>query len=278
MMMGGMYLRKDQISSGPITQYLRDLVRYRHLCLSLVRSDMRSRFRRSYVGSLWAILQPLAFSAILGYVLHIFFGQAFAPYFMFVLTGFVVWDVVVASINGSLPALETGGGFLMQARIPLFVFQARVSIGALINFGFGSFAVVVGSLLTGTVPVNLVPMVQLIPFVILLLAFSLPLTILFSIIGVQFRDANHIVPLAVQLGFLTAPVILPREVFEQPQLAFIQYVNPATPLLDLFRDPMLHGAWWSLHDVVIVVMWIAGLWATALITARLASRRVIFHI
>lgn len=277
-MSNGVYLRKDDETNSWIKQYAVDLIRYRFLCLSLVGADLRSRFRRSYIGGLWGVLQPLLFAVILGYVLHIFFDQAFEPYFIFVLTGFVVWDVVVVSVNGSLPALENGGGFLMQARIPLFVFQARVTLGALVNFCFGLCAVFVGWLIVGSAPVNFLPMIQLLPFAILLLAFSLPLSIIFSIVGAQFRDANHIVPLAVQLGFLTAPVILPRAVFEQPQLAFIQYVNPATPLLDLFRDMVLHGAWWSIDDLAVVGLWTAGLWAVALITARLASRRVIFHI
>jgi lipopolysaccharide transport system permease protein len=272
------YIRHGGTHRTRLRRYVAEVWGYRHLIWSLVLSDLQSRYRRSVLGLAWAVLQPIILSALLAYVFSLFFGQPFKPFFIFVLTGFVIWDAVVMSITAGLTALENAGGFLMQARIPLLVFQLRIALGAIINFGFGLIAVAFGAISVGSLPETVLPLLMIFPYALLLLLLLTPLTIVFSILGIRYRDANHIVPIALQLVFLTAPIIIPREAFEQPQLAMIQYLNPVVPLLDVFRAPILHGEWAKVDDLLLVLLWGLGLWTIALISARLSTRRIMFYI
>ena len=60
-------------------------------------SDLRARFRRSYLGILWAMLQPLLMTAALSVVLV--FEQSFQEYSVYVYTGFISWEFIAAGFN-----------------------------------------------------------------------------------------------------------------------------------------------------------------------------------
>ena len=77
---------------------------------------------------------------------------------------------------------------------------------------------------------------------------------------------------------LLSPVMLPREVFQEPQLKFMDFLNPLVPLLDMFRDPIVYGRGWEIQDVVVLSIWIVGIWAAALIASVSVGRRVMFAI
>ena len=72
-------------------RYVLDVGRYRHLCWNLVGSDLRSRFRRSHLGIIWAIIQPLSFALIIAFVYGQLFGQkSFWEYAIYVYSGMLV--------------------------------------------------------------------------------------------------------------------------------------------------------------------------------------------
>lgn len=260
-----------------ILSYPASLFRFRDLTLNLVGSDLRSRFRRSRLGILWAILQPLGFSLMLALVWGALFkSKTFWEFAIYTFSGLIVWEFFVATVMGGLVALMNAAGYLKQSRIPLLVFQIRVPLTALVIFLFAIIGLfgLMGALAV-LPPLGLHYLyVALFPAVMLFL--MVPLAILFSLLGAQFRDTQHIMTLVVQGLFFISPVMLPREVLAEPQLAWLQYINPMVSLLDLFRDPLLHGLAWSSEDVIVVSAWGAGLWMLAAFVSARFGRQIVF--
>ncbi|MDP3493889.1 MAG: ABC transporter permease [Hyphomonadaceae bacterium] len=257
--------------------YFVDLVRYRHLAWNLVGSDLRSRFRRSHLGILWAVLQPLGFSLIIAVVWsQVFKADSFMTFTVYVYSGMLVWEYFSQCIVIGLDSLMSSRGYLKQARIPFLIFQVRVPLSGLVVMACGMIGLVVLMVAVGQFPplglhLLLVPL-----FMGMLLLLVIPLSIIFSIIGPSFRDARYIIALALQAVFFLSPVMLDRAVLHSPSLSLLQYINPVISLLDLFRNPMLHGLLWSSQDVAIWACWTAGLWAIALWTTVRTGRKIIF--
>lgn len=259
------------------SRYLADLVRYRHLAWNLVGSDLRSRFRRSHLGILWAVLQPLGFSLIIAVVWsQVFKAASIMTFTIYVYSGMLVWDYISQCVTIGLDSLMSSAGYLRQARIPFLIFQMRVPLSGLVIMGCGWVGLVMLMAVTGHMPAIGFHLLLLPLFVGMLLLFVLPLSIIFSIIGPSFRDARYIIALALQAVFFLSPVMLDRAVLHSPSLSLLQYINPVISLLDLFRDPMLHGALWSLQDLAIWALWTIGLWAIALVTMVRTGRKIIF--
>jgi len=258
-------------------RYVVDLARYRHLAWNLVGSDLRSRFRRSHLGILWAVLQPLGFSLIIAVVWsQVFQAASFMTFTIYVYSGMLVWDYFAQCVTIGLDSLMSSRGYLKQARIPFLIFQMRVPLSGLVIMACGLVGLVLLMAVTGQLPPIGLHLLLVPIFMGMLLLLVLPLSMIFSIIGPSFRDARYIIALALQAVFFLSPVMLDRAVLHNPSLSLLQYINPVISLLDLFRDPMLHGLLWSRQDVIIWALWTVGLWTVALWTMIRTGRKIIF--
>jgi len=262
-----------------VFRYIADLVAYRHLCWHLVGSDLRSRFRRSRLGILWAFIQPLGFAIMIAYVWGAFDRRVSTWEFAFyVLAGHAVFDLFSNVVNSGQTAIMAAGGYLKQARVPLLIFQFRVTATAIVFFLVELIAVVAFGAAIGAFPppgqhLLLIPL-----YVVVAGLFCLPLCMLFSIAGTLYRDLRHASALLLRAFFLTSPVMLPRAILEQPKLQFLEVLNPLVPLLDMFRDPVMYGRMWDPKDVLVLSVWTAGLWAIALIWGASVGRKLVFAV
>lgn len=260
-------------------RYFADLLRFRHLCWNLIGSDLRSRFRRSRLGILWAVIQPLAFSLLIAWAWGTLFNaQDYWSYAVYVFAGMIVWEYVGNTLNVSMDALVNAVGYLRQARVPFFIFQARVPLTGIVVFiaGMVGLLIMIGVLQKFPAPGPHLLLLVAYPFV--LAAFSLPVAIIFSVFGARLRDLKHIVAIGMQALFFVSPIMLDRAMFDESRLSIMQYANPLVPLLDMLRGPLLHGTVWTAQQLVVVGSWGSGLWALALIVAIQAGRRLVFAI
>jgi lipopolysaccharide transport system permease protein len=267
---------QDRNMPSPV-RYLSELVKYRHLCANLVASDLRARFRRSRLGILWAVIQPLAFSLIVAAVWGtVFKQQSYLTFATYVFSGMLVWEYFSSSALTSLDAMILSQGYLKQARIPFFIFQLRTPLTGVVILFFG----LIGLVLMLTVvqqwpPLNL--SLLLVPLnLVFILMFMIPLCLLFSIIGTKFRDARYIVSIALQGLMFISPIMLTRELLNAPALQFLHYFNPLAPMLYMFRDPLLYGRLWNQTDVLVMTVWIAALWVIAGLASLRIGRRLVF--
>jgi lipopolysaccharide transport system permease protein len=258
-------------------RYVGDLFTFRHLCWNLVASDLRSRFRRSRLGILWAIVQPLAFSlliaAVWGSVFQITDYWQFAIY---VFSGMIVWEFVSTVVTVSQDALTNAEGYLRQTRIPLFIFQIRNPLSALIVFFCGVLGLAIFLAAFQRLPSVGLHLALIPAFVGVLLLLAVPVAILMSVIGTQFRDVKHISGILMQGLFMISPVMLDRQVLNRPELEFLAVANPVVPLLDLFRDPVLNSKMWEQHDLFVLSIWAAALWILAVVASMRAGRKIVF--
>lgn len=262
-----------------VLRYLGDLMTYRHLCWNLVTSDLRSRFRRTQLGVLWAVIQPLVMALLIAAVWGALQRSVtYWEFALYVFTGQVAFELFSTAFGGGQYALVHAAGFVKQARIPFFIFQLRIMLSAVVMFFFALIGVFLFAVASGQPPA-FGPNLLLIPaYVVVAVLFCVPIIIIMSIVGALFRDVGHISVLIERAIFLLSPVMLPREILDQPQLKFLEFVNPIVPFLDMFRDPVMYGKLWDPQDVVVMSIWIVGLWGIALTTAISSGRRVVFAI
>lgn len=260
-----------------VIRYLSDLLAYRHLCMNLVSSDLRSRFRRTRLGILWAVAQPLIFALMLALVWGTLAKATnYWEFALYVFTGQVAFEAFSTAVIGGQDSLTGAAGYLKQARIPFFIFQVRTVLTSMVIFFFGTIGVFVFAAATGAIPPLGLHLLLVPAFFGVYVLFLVPLAMLMSVTGLQFRDVKHIAALGVQALFLMSPVMMPREIFAEPQLKFFEFLNPIVAVLDLYRAPILHGAFWNPQSMVVISLWIVGLWLAAIISSVSVGRRLVF--
>lgn len=272
----GTYRTQDAQSSGLMGR-ARELWSFRHLLANFVAADLRSRYRRSYLGMLWAVVYPLCFSAIIAVVAIRIFQQPVQTYVIYLITGFVVWDLIGTAITAGSTSFLVGEGYMRQYRMPLIIHPLRSTTSLAVNSCFTSLAAVGAIIVLNPSGVSftwlLWPVVMGMCFL-----FALPLAILSGIANVKFRDFQHISALAVFLLWYLSPAIVVREVYDTPGLKWFTDINPFASALDMFRAVMVEGSLPTLHDVGLLSLATVILWAFALLALRLEGRRLIFYL
>lgn len=264
---------------GPLVRYFSDLANFRHLAINLVGSDLRARFRRSRLGIVWAIVQPLAFSMVIGFVWGGLFNyDSVWEFSLYVFSGMLIWEYFTNCVLTGQDSIVAAEGYIRQTSIPFLIFQVRTPLSSLVILLAGCVGLLAFETALDALPA-FGPHLLLIPaYFGVLLMFGLPVTILMSILGVQFRDMKYISMITVQALFFVTPVMLGREMLARPELWFMKFVNPVVPLIDLFRAPIVNGEYWDLETLATMGAWIAILWVLAIIASSLTGRRLIYSL
>lgn len=266
------------LSVAPIalTRYVSQILHYRHFWVHLALSDLRARFRRSYLGILWITIQPLMLTVIMSMVFVFVFHQTFEDYSVYLFSGLVIWNFVTGSFMIGSTSLITAEGYVRQVRLPIAIYPLKAVLYCCIVFGleFSGFAlyalVVKPTIFSWT-------WIYLLPFFGLLVLFCAPLTIISSIVNIKFRDFQQLITLVLQMLLYVSPVMIVRSVFDHPGLREWIFINPIASLMDALRLPLLDGRPPELLNYALVLIWSALLWILAIRLLMRNDRKIVFY-
>lgn len=257
-------------------RYARQLIRYRHFWVHLALADLRARFRRSYLGIFWLMLQPLLLTLIISAVFIFVFKQQFADYAVYLFSGTIAWDFVTGSVLIGAMSFIAAESYVRQARLPMMGYPLKAVLYCCIVFGlallgFTLFALAVKPSIFSW------RWVYLVPFTLTLIAFGAPLAIISAIVNIKFRDYQQSMAIVLQMLWYMSPILVMREVFDRPGLSLWTAVNPIASLMDILRDPLLNGLDPRLGAYGVVLAWAAVLWVGALYLLARNERKIVFY-
>jgi len=223
-----------------MVDYFRDIWRCRFFWMSLVRMDLRTRYRRSVLGMGWSLLQPIAMTVILCTVFHQVFDIQRVDYAPYVLAGLVCWNYILGVTVQGCGSIFQGESYIRQYPAPLAIYPLRTVLGAAIHFLIALSVVVVLSWYIHGFG-NLAALPSLIPTLILLLILGWSLAVLASLTTVYFQDTQHLAEVGFQLLFYATPIIYVEDMLTERRMAWLVRFNPLVTLLRLIREPILNA-------------------------------------
>jgi lipopolysaccharide transport system permease protein len=237
---------------------------YRDLLYFLVLSNLKTRFKQTFIGVFWIILQPIIqmaiFYVILGVLVKVPTGDV--PYHVFYLSGFVVWQVFNQIVNSSAHSLVGNIGIITKTYFPRLVLPLSSTIGVVIDFMI-SFSVLIFFLQISGYSINF--RYGLLPLLLLItLIFSMGVGLLFGAFMVVFRDIRNLLSFVLQIWMFISPIIYPVSIVPD-RYKFLVYLNPLTGLIGAYRwvvlrtDTLPSLSNLALSSLVAVVLWIVGM-------------------
>jgi ABC-type polysaccharide/polyol phosphate export permease len=212
--------------------------RWRHalgLVVVLARKNVKIRYKRTSMGLLWAVGQPLLQAAVLTFVFtRVFRGQAIPSYGLFVLSGVMPYSALSTGIQVSCTSVVENAQLVKKVMLPRLVFPFAAAGGTLSVFAASlvvlvAFAGISGKLGTDTL---LLPLA-----VIALLLVMVSVGIFSAALYVQYRDVKFILESALLILFYASPVFYTSE--RLGGVAAWQRLNPVTGVLSLFRGALV---------------------------------------
>jgi ABC-2 type transport system permease protein len=256
-----------------------ELLRYRDLVGALVSRDLKVRYRRSAIGFLWTMLQPLLMMLVLRTVFSTLFQAKSAEvsqnYAIYALAGILFWNFFSQSIVASMNSLRGNAQLLQKLPVPKAVFPLATVLSGLVNLVFALLPLLVLLIVTGH---PLKPALLFLPVAILIAAlFTLGAGLLLSPLAVFFSDVVELIGVLLTLLFYLTPVIYPKDIVPE-RLRWVVRYNPIRSILEVFRDPIYQGEIPPLSHLTVSVVIALFVLALGAWVFRRSSDRIPFYI
>ena len=229
-------------------QYKQEL----ELILLFVRRDLNIRYRRSLLGLLWTMLNPLLSSLVLWFIFsHVFHSMIsedgkFAPY---LLAGVLIVNFFSQGFMQSAESIINGSGILKKIYVKPYIFCIAASISNAINFVFGLTALVIIDIISGGQ--FTFTAIQVIPIVIFMISLITGLGLVCSILFIRFDDFRNITVVLIQLLTYLTPIFYPKTILSESMSRLIS-LNVLTSYLDVFRFSFLGIGYASILDWIYI--------------------------
>lgn len=260
-----------------MNSYLSGIWDARYFWNHLAFSDLRSRWRRSFFGVFWSLIQPLGMTLLLALVFSKMFHTDITTYAPYILSGIVVWDFVVANVTGGSLAFVQADAYIKQCRHPLAIYTLRTVLSSTIVLMLASASLFAWTAIV--LPQNIgwcwLAALTIYPMVALI---AWPLATLLAYIGVRFRDVPHAMGLVMQALWFVSPVYFESKMFRAGGLSALVDYNPIYHVLQLVRAPLLTGEWPTLTNYLFGIATAAIFAIFAWLVGRNAERKVIFYL
>ena len=242
-----------------VKSHIATLVHFRHLMFLMVKRDFVTRYRRSVLGVVWSLLNPILTMLVLTMVFSQIFrfeipGVSFAVY---LLSGQLIFGFFSESTNGAMGSVLAGAGTIKKVYVPKYIFPTTRVFSSMVNLGFSFLAFLVVFIVTGT---TFHPTIFLIPIPILyLLVFSVGVGMFLSAVAVFFRDVTYIYGVFLTLLNFLTPIFWPVSILP-PRVYHLIHLNPMFHYVEYFRALALYGTIPGLwHNIICIGFALAAL-------------------
>lgn len=217
---------------------------------SLVSKDFKLKYRRSALGVLWSVLNPLLMMIVLTAVFSTVFRFQIENFALYLILGQTLFGLMSDATSGAMSSIIDSASLIKKIRINKILFPLEKVAFALVNFVISLIAVVAVMLFFQVAPtLNLLFLPLLLVYVFV---FSLGLGLLISALSVFFRDVMHLWSVVLTAWTYATPLFYPIEILPDFLAPLMQY-NPMYHYVTYFREIALWGMTPSLTENLICI-------------------------
>lgn len=223
---------------------LAGIMKYRFLLSQLVSRDFKTRYKRSILGVLWSMLNPLLTMSVQYIVFANIFKWDVDNYAVYLLIGTVTFNFFSEATQAALTSITGSASLITKVYIPTYVFPIAKVLSSCINLCFSTLALYIIIFLQG-MSINIYHL--LIPVMyVMLICFAVGIGLILSSLMVYFRDTQFLYGVVIVLWMYLTPLFYPVDIIPAEWMG-IYSLNPMYQYVTFFRTLVLDGAMPSLQ-------------------------------
>ena len=217
---------------------LQGFYKYKNLFKQLVSRDIKLKYRRSILGYLWSVLNPLFVMLIMVIVFSNIFRSDVENFPLYLLSGQILFNYMTEATNGAMQSVMGASGLLKKIYVPKYIFTISKVTSTLITMILSLLALLIVAIATHA-PVSWKYVLIVIP-VTELYIFCLGLGMFLAQAAVFFRDIQYIYSVVLTGWMYMTPIFYPESILPE-DFRFILRVNPMYHFLKDIRLCILNG-------------------------------------
>ena len=212
--------------------------RYRPLLDELVIRDLKLKYRRSILGYVWSLLNPLLMMIVMSLVFSYMFRFDIPNYPLYLICGQTLWIFFNESTNMAMHSVLANGALIRKVYIPKYIFPISRVLSSFVTMSFSLVAILIVMIFT-RVPLTWKMLLVPVPLVFLLV-FCMGIGMILSALAVYFRDIVHLYGVLTMAWMYATPIFYPISAVPQ-EVAVIIHFNPMYHYITFFRQLVLYG-------------------------------------
>ena len=204
---------------------------------AMTEKEIKARYKHTLFGFLWVILNPILQMIVIGFVFSFFIRLPVDNYFLFLFAGLLPWQFFSLSLSKATPSFIHERSLLQKSSFPREVIPLSIILSNFFHFVVSLLMLFVFLLFTGKL---LFPQILLVvPASLVLLLFTIGVSLLTATLQVRFRDISFFVQSLLVLWFYATPIVYNLTLIPSRFLV-VYYFNPLSYLFELFHASVLH--------------------------------------
>lgn len=222
-----------------VSTFFREIYSARNVLSQLVAQQLILRYRRTVLGYLWTLINPLLMMSVMALVFSTLFKADLKIFAVFLFTGMIPWTFFSSVVTQSGASFINNEGLIKKIYLPKAIFPLSIAFALLVDSALSFLALFAIILAIGG---SLSWAVLFIPVAFLLLFFfALGVSLIMSIATVFFRDLQHVILIAMQGLFFLTPILYKHDALTG-KVGWLVGLNPVVPFIELFRAPLYLAA------------------------------------
>jgi ABC-2 type transport system permease protein len=218
---------------GKLKQKIENLNKYRFLMMELVKKDIKLKYRRSYIGYIWTLLEPLLTMVVLTLVFSNFYGRKDQLFPVYVLTGRLLYTFFSNSTKAAMKSIRQNGKMIKKVYVPKYIYPLSSVLSNFIIFLLSLIVLVGVSAVLGMRPTPMLFFIVVPLF--LLLVMTVGAGLILSTLAVFFRDLEYLWGVILMLIMYSSAIFYDIKMLDAPARMLVR-MNPLYLIIENFRN------------------------------------------
>ena len=268
-------------TGGMTTHVANNLAKDRFILEQLVSKDFKLRYRRSVLGVIWSVLNPLLMMIIMSFVFSYFLrGSSVENYPLYLIVGNITFSLMNESTSSGLRSIIDAAPLLKKVKVDRWVFPVQKVFSAAFNFSFSLIAVAIVMLFFQVMPTWHI--LWMIPALALLMVFCMGVSLLIGALAVFFRDMIHLWSVVITAWTYLTPLFWDISLLTNSNapcfVIAVVKLNPMYNCLEIMRCAVVYQSSPEPLVIALAAFWAALALIAGLIVFRKTEHKFILYI
>lgn len=228
-----------------VMEYFRNFWGHRYLLAELVKKGIKLKYRRSYLGIIWSLLEPLLTTIVLTVVFGTLFGVKDQSYPLYVLCGRLLFSLFSSGTTSAMKSIRDNAGMIKKVYVPKYLYPMASILFNFVIFLISLIILIPLSLYCGVYP-KASWLLIFVPL-ILLLMLTFGVGMILATVNVFFRDMEYLWEVfKLLIMYMSAVFYYPEKLLDSPYAFLLKY-NPLYCIIEMFRYVLIGGETYSIH-------------------------------
>jgi len=220
-------------------QAIRNFMKYRYLLSELIIKDIKLKYRRSYLGILWTLLEPLLTMLVLTVVFSQIYNRQDKLFPVYILTGRLLYSYFGNATKAAMKSIRKNGQMIKKVYVPKYIYPLASVISQYITFLISLIVLFVVSLVLKLQPTKY--MIGAIVPLLILPVMVLGIGLILATLAVFFRDLEYLWGVVLMIIMYCSAIFYEPSRVVKNGFGWILDINPLYSLIINFRNTVIYG-------------------------------------